>query len=67
MPGLALLVAALVLGVAQRSAIARAIRTPGGSSRRRRLTMAAVFAAVFAASIVSYAVDLGDLYVPTPR
>ena len=62
-PGSVLLVAALVLAVAQRSTIARAIRTPDSNHRRRRLRVAAVLALVFVASIVSYALDLSDDHI----
>jgi hypothetical protein len=53
-PGVVLLVAALALAVAQRSTLARAIRTPDSNRRRRRLGIAAVLGLVFLASIVSY-------------
>jgi len=62
-PGLVLFVAALALAVAQRSTLARAIRTPDSNRRRRRLRVAAVLALVFLASIVSYALDLSDDHI----
>jgi len=62
-PGVLLLVAALVLAVAERSTIARAIRTPDSNRRRRRLGIAAVLALIFLASIGSYAQDLNDDHI----
>lgn len=62
-PGLVLIVAAIVLAVAQRSTLARAIRTPDSNRRRRRLRIAVVLALVFLASIVSYALDLSDDHI----
>ncbi len=62
-PGLVLLVAALVLAVAQRSTLARAIRTPDSNRRRRRLRVAAVLALVCVASLVSYMLDLSDDHI----
>ena len=52
-PGMVLLAGALALAVAQRSTLARAIRTPDSNRRRRRLGTAAVLTLVFLASIVS--------------
>lgn len=51
--GLVGLVAALALAVAQRSTLARAIRTPDSNRRRRRLGTAGVLTVVFLASFVS--------------
>jgi hypothetical protein len=51
-PGMVLLAAALALGVAQRSTLARAIRTPDSNRRRRRLGTAGVLTVVFLASYV---------------
>jgi len=59
-PGIALLVVAVVLAVAQRSALARSIRTPDANRRRRRLRTAAVLATICAASIVSYLNAVSD-------
>jgi hypothetical protein len=59
-PGLVLFVAAIVLAVAQRSALARAIRTPDSNRRRRRLGTAAVLTVVFVASYVTYSLLIGD-------
>ena len=57
LPGSVLLLAAGVVAVAQRSTLARAIRTPDSNRRRRRLTTAAVLAVVFVASFVSFMRD----------
>ena len=59
-PGLLLLVAAFALAMAQRSALARAIRTPGSDRRRRRLVIAGILAAICGLSILSYLRDLDD-------
>ncbi len=64
-PGVVLLLAALVLAIAQRSTIARAIRTPDSDRRRRRLGIAAILALVFGASIVGYALALSDDEIST--
>lgn len=60
LPGALLLVAAAVLGVTQRSALARAIRTPDTTLRRRRLRTAAGLAIVFVACYGVYLVSIGD-------
>jgi hypothetical protein len=62
-PGALLLVAALVLAVAERSTLARAIRTPDSNRRRRRLGIAAVLTLVCLASVASYAQDLSDDHI----
>jgi len=54
-PGIVLLVAAIVVAFAQRCALARSIRTPDATRRRRRLATAVALAAICAASIISYA------------
>ncbi len=59
-PGLLLLVAALAIAFAQRSALGRAIRTPDSHRRRNRLVTAGILAAICALSIVSYVRDLDD-------
>jgi len=64
-PGLVLLVAAAVLAVAQRSTLARAVRTPDANRRRRRLAIAGVLAVVFVGAIVSYVLDLRDQSIST--
>jgi hypothetical protein len=63
LPGLVLFGAALVLAVAQRTTLARAMRTPDTNRRRRRLRTAALLAFIFLASIVSYALDLSDDHI----
>ena len=60
LPGWLLLVAAVVLAIAQRSAIARAMRAPDPRRRRRRLQTAAVLGVVFAAAFVAYLTLIGD-------
>jgi hypothetical protein len=59
-PGLVLLFAALALAIAQRSTLARAIRTPDSNRRRRRLGIAAVLALVCVVSLVAYYRLIGD-------
>lgn len=59
-PGMVLLVAALGLAVAKRSTLARAIRTPDSSRRRRRLGIAAILTAFFVTSYAVYLQVLGD-------
>ena len=57
--------AAVVVAVAQRSRLARAIRTPDTDVRHRRLRWAGICGAVFALSIVTYLADLGDDEIST--
>ena len=59
-PALPLLLVAAALAVAQRSTLARAIRTPDTDLRRRRLRTAAVLGAVFAVSYALYVSLIGD-------
>lgn len=59
-PGMLLAVAAVVLAVAQRSTLARALRVPNSVLRRRRLWTAAVLGVVFVASFVAYMALIGD-------
>jgi hypothetical protein len=59
-PGVVLLVAAIGFAFAQRSTLARAIRTPGSNRRRKRLRTAAVLAVVFVASYVAFDRLIGD-------
>jgi hypothetical protein len=57
-----LLLVALALAIAQRSAIARALRTPDPHRRRRRLQTAAVLWGIFVASFVAYVLLIGDTW-----
>ena len=59
-PGLVLLAVAVALAAAQRGRLARALRTPNSHLRRRRLTTAAVLAAVFVATYTAYTALIGD-------
>ena len=61
-PGILLFVAAVVLAVAQRSTLARALRVPDSNLRRRRLRTAAVLGAIFAVSYVTYSLLIGDTW-----
>lgn len=61
-PGLAFLGAAALLGVAQRSAIAKALRTPVAGLRRRRLRISAVLTVVFVVCYGVYAMVIGDTW-----
>jgi hypothetical protein len=59
-PGMVLFVVAVVLAVAQRSTLARALRVPDSNLRRRRLWTAAVLGVVSVASYVVYMLLIGD-------
>lgn len=59
-PGLVLVVVALAIAFAQRSTLARAIRTPDSASRRRRLRIAGALTFVFVVSYVTYSLLIGD-------
>ena len=59
-PGLALLAVAVVLAAGRRGQLAQALRTPDSNRRRRRLTTAAVLAAVFVATYTAYTAMIGD-------
>ena len=59
-PGILFIAAALVLGITQRGALARAIRVPEPALRRRRLRTAAALATVFVASYGLFVVLIGD-------
>jgi hypothetical protein len=63
-PGLLLFAVAAVLAIAQRSALARALRVPNTSLRRRRLRIAAVLGAVFVVSYAVYTATIGDSWTP---
>ena len=57
-PGIVLLPVAVALAVAQRSTIARSIRTPDSNRRRRRLTIAAALALLWAVSTTLVLLDI---------
>jgi hypothetical protein len=59
-PGLVLLCVAAVLAAGRRGQLAQALRTPNSNLRRRRLTTAAVLAAVFVGTYTAYTVLIGD-------
>lgn len=59
-PGLLLLLVAIGLAAAQRTSLARAIRTLDPDLRRRRFVTAAVSGAVFVASFMIYLLMIGD-------
>lgn len=59
-PGAALLVLAVALAVAQRSSLAKAIRTPDSDRRRHRLQIGAVLAVVCVASYLTFLAVIGD-------
>ena len=61
-PGALLLLVALVLAVAQRSTVARALRSPDPDRRRRRLQTAAALTVVFVVSFVAYLMLIGDTW-----
>ena len=61
-PGMLLFVVAVVLAVAQRSTLARALRVPDTNLRRRRLRTAAVLGAIFVTSYVTYSLLIGDTW-----
>jgi hypothetical protein len=62
-PGVVLILMAIVLGVAQRGTLARALRTPDSNRRRRRLGTAAILGVVFLATMGSYLRAIGDEHV----
>jgi hypothetical protein len=61
-PGGLLLVVAVALAIAQRSAIARTLRAPDPDRRRRRLHTAAVLGVIFVASFIAYLMLIGDTW-----
>lgn len=60
--GMVFLLAAAAVAVAQRSALARAIRVPDSHLRRRRFTTSAILALVFVASLTAYYQLIGDTW-----
>ncbi len=63
--GIVLLLAGLVLGLTQRSALATSFRVPDSSLRRKRLRTAAVLSAVFALSLGTFELTVGDSWTIT--
>jgi peptidoglycan/LPS O-acetylase OafA/YrhL len=59
-PGAVLLVVAAVLGTAQRSALAQAVRVPSTEVRRRRFRSAALLASACIACYVVFLATIGD-------
>lgn len=59
-PGFLLFLAAIVLAVAQRSKLARALRTPDTSARQRRLRIGAILGVVFVVTYSAYLALIGD-------
>jgi hypothetical protein len=59
-PGIVLFVAAVALAVTQRSSLARALRVPDSTLRRRRLGIAAVLGATFIASYIAFDQLIGE-------
>ena len=57
-PGIVLLPVAAALAVAQRSTLARAIRTPDANRRRRRLTIAGALAVTWIVATTIFVLDL---------
>lgn len=60
--GLAVIGLAAVLALAQRSSLAKALRTPVVGLRRRRLTISALLAGVFIISFGTYLMLIGDTW-----
>lgn len=63
-PALVLLAVAAVLAAAQRSALAKALRTPVVGLRRRRLTTSAILAGLFIITFGAYLTLIGDTWTP---
>ena len=61
-PGVVLILIAVVLGIAQRSKLAQAIRVPDRALRMRRLTTAAGLGVVFAGCYALYLTLIGDTW-----
>lgn len=64
-PGIVLIGVAVVLGITQRTRLARSIRTPDTNRRRRRLVTAGALAGVSVLSIATYSYDLSDDKIST--
>ena len=63
--GIVVLIAGLVLGLTQRSALAASLRVPDSSLRRKRLRTAAVLGVTFALSYVTFVLTVGDSWTTT--
>jgi hypothetical protein len=63
--GIVLLIAGLVLGLTQRSALATSFRVPDSSLRRRRLRTAAALAAIFVLCYGTFELTVGDSWTIT--
>lgn len=61
-PGIVLVGVAVVLAVAQRTTLARALRRPDTHARRRRLTVGAVLGGVFVVSYATYVALIGETW-----
>ncbi len=63
--GIVLLVAGLVLGLTQRSALATSFRVSDSNLRRKRLRTAAVLAGVFVLTYITFLLTVGDSWTIT--
>jgi hypothetical protein len=63
--GIVLLVAGLVLGLTQRSALATSFRVPDSSLRRKRLRTAAVLGGIFVLSYGTFVLTVGESWTIT--
>jgi peptidoglycan/LPS O-acetylase OafA/YrhL len=63
--GIVLLVAGLVLGLTQRSALATSFRVPDSSLRRKRLRTAAILGGIFVLSYGTFVLTVGDSWTIT--
>jgi hypothetical protein len=63
--GIVLLVAGLLLGLTQRSALATSFRVPDSSLRRKRLRTAAVLGGIFVLSLGTFELTVGDSWTIT--
>jgi hypothetical protein len=63
--GIALVIAGLVLGLTQRSALATSFQVPDASLRRKRLRTAAVLGGTFAVTYITFVLTVGDSWTIT--
>ena len=63
--GIVLLIAGLVLGLTQRSALAASLRVPDTALRRKRLRTAAVLGGIFVLSLATFELTVGDSWTIT--